>query len=37
MADATQIEQALINLCTNTIRTMADYKGTITVELGERR
>jgi two-component system cell cycle sensor histidine kinase/response regulator CckA len=34
LADATQIEQALINLCTNAIHAMADHKGTITVELG---
>lgn len=34
LADATQIEQALINLCTNAIHAMADQKGTITVELG---
>jgi two-component system, cell cycle sensor histidine kinase and response regulator CckA len=34
LADATQIEQALINLCTNAIHAMTDFKGTITVELG---
>jgi two-component system cell cycle sensor histidine kinase/response regulator CckA len=34
LADATQIEQALINLCTNAIHAMGSQKGTITVELG---
>ena len=36
LADATQIEQALINLCTNAIHAMGENKGTITVELGHR-
>ncbi len=34
LADGTQIEQALINLCTNAIHAMGSQKGTITVELG---
>ena len=34
LADATQIEQALINLCTNAIHALGDHKGTITIELG---
>ncbi len=34
LADATQIEQALINLCTNAIHAMENHKGSITVELG---
>lgn len=34
LADPTQIEQALINLCTNAIHAMVDHHGTITVELG---
>ena len=34
LADATQIEQALINLCTNAIHALGDHKGSITIELG---
>ncbi len=34
LADATQIEQALLNLCTNAIHAMGTKRGTISVELG---
>jgi two-component system, cell cycle sensor histidine kinase and response regulator CckA len=34
MADATQIEQVLLNLCTNAIYAIGKRKGTIRVELG---
>ncbi len=33
LADATQIEQALLNLCTNAIHAMAQQPGTLRVEL----
>ncbi len=34
MADATQIEQALLNLCTNAMHAIGQEKGTISVKLG---
>lgn len=34
LADATQIEQALLNLCTNAIHAMAQQPGSLRVELG---
>ena len=34
MADATQVEQALLNLCTNAMHAIGSDKGTITVRLG---
>ena len=34
MADATQVEQALLNLCTNAMHAIGTEKGTITVKLG---
>jgi two-component system, cell cycle sensor histidine kinase and response regulator CckA len=34
MADATQIEQALLNLCTNAMHAVGAGKGTISVKLG---
>lgn len=34
LADATQIEQALLNLCTNAIHAIGTQKGTISIELG---
>lgn len=34
MADATQIEQALLNLCTNAMHAIGPNKGTINVHLG---
>jgi two-component system, cell cycle sensor histidine kinase and response regulator CckA len=34
MADATQIEQALLNLCTNAMHAIGSSKGTISVKLG---
>jgi two-component system cell cycle sensor histidine kinase/response regulator CckA len=37
LADATQIEQALINLCTNAIHAIGGQRGTITIELGHRQ
>ena len=33
MADATQVEQALLNLCTNAIQAVAPTRGTVLVEL----
>jgi len=33
LADATQIEQALLNLCTNAIHSFGKYKGTVSVSL----
>ena len=36
LADATQIEQALLNLCTNAIHAMGQRTGTIRIELGYR-
>ena len=34
MADATQVEQALLNLCTNAMHAIGNNKGTISVNLG---
>jgi CheY-like chemotaxis protein/anti-sigma regulatory factor (Ser/Thr protein kinase) len=34
LADATQVEQALLNLCTNAILALGDNKGSVTIELG---
>ncbi len=34
MADATQVEQALLNLCTNAMHAIGSEKGTISVKLG---
>ncbi len=34
MADATQVEQALLNLCTNAIHAIGNQRGTISIELG---
>ncbi|MEN9397531.1 MAG: hypothetical protein RLZ81_2061, partial [Pseudomonadota bacterium] len=34
MADATQVEQALLNLCTNAIHAIGAQRGIITIELG---
>ncbi len=34
MADATQVEQALLNLCTNAMHAIGSHKGTISVKLG---
>jgi PAS domain S-box-containing protein len=34
LADATQVEQALINLCTNAIQAIGGNKGTVSIELG---
>jgi len=34
LADATQVEQALLNLCTNAILAVGGTKGSVTVELG---
>ena len=34
MADATQVEQALLNLCTNAIHAIGAQRGVITIELG---
>ncbi len=34
MADATQVEQALLNLCTNAMHAIGTAKGTISVKLG---
>ncbi len=33
MADATQVEQALLNLCTNAIHAIGDVRGTVTVDV----
>jgi PAS domain S-box-containing protein len=33
LADATQVEQALLNLCTNAIHAIGDQKGTVSIEL----
>ena len=34
LADATQVEQALLNLCTNAIQAIGAHRGTINIELG---
>jgi PAS domain S-box-containing protein len=34
LADATQVEQALLNLCTNAIQAIGAQRGTLSVELG---
>jgi PAS domain S-box-containing protein len=34
LADATQVEQALLNLCTNAIQAIGSQRGTISIELG---
>ena len=34
LADATQVEQALLNLCTNAIHAVGQRKGCVTIELG---
>ena len=33
LADATQVEQALLNLCTNAILALGHQKGSVTIEL----
>jgi two-component system cell cycle sensor histidine kinase/response regulator CckA len=35
LADATQVEQALLNLCTNAILAIGSHKGSVTMELFE--
>jgi PAS domain S-box-containing protein len=35
LADATQVEQALLNLCTNAILAMGSEKGLVSIELGQ--
>lgn len=37
LADATQVEQALLNLCTNAILAIGDQRGSVTVTLGRRK
>ncbi len=34
LADATQVEQALLNLCTNAIHAIGQQRGTVSIELG---
>jgi PAS domain S-box-containing protein len=34
LADATQVEQALLNLCTNAIHAIGTHRGTVSIELG---
>ncbi|WP_296528762.1 PAS domain-containing sensor histidine kinase [Rhodoferax sp.] len=34
LADATQVEQALLNLCTNAIHAIGEQRGTVSIELG---
>jgi two-component system cell cycle sensor histidine kinase/response regulator CckA len=34
LADATQVEQALLNLCTNAIQAIGNQRGNISIELG---
>ncbi len=34
LADATQVEQALLNLCTNAIQAIGAKRGTVSIELG---
>ncbi|WP_294768013.1 PAS domain-containing sensor histidine kinase [uncultured Rhodoferax sp.] len=35
LADATQVEQALLNLCTNGFLAIGNQKGSVTIELGQ--
>ena len=35
LADATQVEQALLNLCTNAILAIGDQKGHVLIEMGD--
>jgi two-component system cell cycle sensor histidine kinase/response regulator CckA len=37
LADATQVEQALLNLCTNAIQAIGPDRGTVNIELGFKR
>lgn len=37
LADATQVEQALLNLCTNAIQAIGTQRGTVSIELGHSR
>jgi two-component system cell cycle sensor histidine kinase/response regulator CckA len=37
LADATQVEQALLNLCTNAIHAIGQARGTISILLGQTR
>lgn len=37
LADATQVEQALLNLCTNAIHAIGQARGTINIALGQTR
>lgn len=34
LADATQVQQALLNLCTNAIHAIGERRGTVSIELG---
>lgn len=36
LADATQVEQALLNLCTNAIQAIGSRRGIVTIELGHQ-
>ncbi len=36
LADATQVEQALLNLCTNAIHAIGARRGTLSIELGHK-
>ncbi|MBP9059466.1 MAG: response regulator [Rhodoferax sp.] len=36
LADATQVEQALLNLCTNAIQSIGTRRGTVSIELGHK-
>lgn len=36
LADATQVEQALLNLCTNAIQAIGNRRGTVSIELGHQ-
>ncbi|WP_296481776.1 PAS domain-containing sensor histidine kinase [Rhodoferax sp.] len=37
LADATQVEQALLNLCTNAIHAIGARRGTLSIELGHKQ
>jgi two-component system cell cycle sensor histidine kinase/response regulator CckA len=37
LADATQVEQALLNLCTNAIHAIGQTRGTVSIALGQTR